>query len=66
MTCIMLSKVMFSFLQAHGKIGSSVLVNDGATNISQNNIDAGLIFRLAGSKVSIHTAFMIFSLLALC
>ncbi|XP_048562419.1 probable prolyl 4-hydroxylase 7 isoform X2 [Triticum urartu] len=35
---------------AHGKIGSSVLVNDGATNISQNNIDAGLIFRLADSK----------------
>ncbi|KAM3347740.1 hypothetical protein ACQJBY_021576 [Aegilops geniculata] len=49
-TCIMLLKVMFSFLQAHGKIGSSVLVNDGATNISQNNIDAGLIFRLADSK----------------
>ncbi|KAF7028504.1 hypothetical protein CFC21_040416 [Triticum aestivum] len=35
---------------AHGKIGSSVLVNDGATNISQNNIDAGLIFSLADSK----------------
>lgn len=34
----------------HGKIGSSVLVTDGATNISENNSDAGLIFRLADSK----------------
>lgn len=35
---------------ARGKIGSSVLVTDGATNISQYNIDAGLIIRLADSK----------------
>ncbi|XP_048566832.1 probable prolyl 4-hydroxylase 7 [Triticum urartu] len=35
---------------AHSKIGSSLLVNDGATNISQKNIDAGLLFRLADSK----------------
>lgn len=61
MACIVLLKIMFSLLQARGKIGSSVLVTDGATNISQYNIDAGLIIRLADSKVSIHTAFMIFS-----
>uniref|UniRef100_A0A453EB39 procollagen-proline 4-dioxygenase n=1 Tax=Aegilops tauschii subsp. strangulata TaxID=200361 RepID=A0A453EB39_AEGTS len=50
-TCIMLLMVMFSSLQAHSKIGSSLLVNDGATNISQNNIDAGLLLRLADSNL---------------
>ena len=55
---ILLLKVMFSLLQGLGNIGSSLLVTDGARNISQNNIDAGTGLRLADSKVSIHTAFL--------
>ena len=50
----MLLKVMFSFFQPRGKIGSY-----------HNNIDAGLLFRLADSKVSIHTAFMTGSFLTM-
>ena len=54
---ILLLKVMFSLLQGLGNIGSSLLVTDGARNISENNIDADIVLRLADSKVSIHTAF---------
>jgi hypothetical protein len=55
--CMLLLNVVFSLLQARGKIGSSLLVTDGARNISENNGDAGIILHLADSKVSIHTAF---------
>jgi hypothetical protein len=54
---MLLLNVMFSLLQARGKVGSSLLVTDGDRNISENNGDAGIILRMADSKVSIHTAF---------
>lgn len=52
-----LLKLMFSLFQAHGEKESSLVVNDGARNSSQNNMGAGIKVYLADSKVSMHPVF---------